>query len=94
MWPDDAMRGRELEAARHWLQYLESEAVQRSAVSYGLRPGRLDRPLSAFDLEKNPFLELRRFGIELDPELAEPPRPDGSALSKLLELWRDATGRS
>ncbi|MDC0716427.1 substrate-binding domain-containing protein [Nannocystis bainbridge] len=94
MWPDDEMRARELEAAQHWLQYLESEAVQRSAVSYGLRPGRLDRPLSAFDLEKNPFLDLRRFGIELDPELSEPPRPDGSALRKLLELWRDATGRS
>ncbi|WP_272008902.1 substrate-binding domain-containing protein [Nannocystis radixulma] len=94
MWPDDETRARELDAARYWLQYLESEAVQQSAIRHGLRPGRLERPLSAFDLEKNPFLEQRRFGIELEPTLAEPPRPDGPVLRKLLELWRDATGRT
>ncbi|PCC74185.1 extracellular solute-binding protein [Nannocystis exedens] len=94
MWPDDEERARELDAARLWLQYLESEKVQRSAISHGLRPGRLERPLSAFDLEKNPFLDLRRFGIELEPTIEEPPRPDGAVLLRLLELWRDATGRN
>lgn len=94
MWPDDEARAAELEAARRWLTYLESEAVQRSAISHGLRPGRLDRPLGDFDLEENPFLDRRRFGIELEPTLQEPPRPDGSVLLRLLELWRDATGRS
>ncbi|MCY0994915.1 substrate-binding domain-containing protein [Nannocystis sp. ILAH1] len=94
MWPDDGERAPALDAARRWLQYLEREEVQRSAISYGLRPGRLDRPLGAFDLEKNPFLDMRRFGVELEPNLEEPPRPDGPVLLRLLELWRDATGRS
>lgn len=94
MWPDDEERASALDAARRWLQYLEREEVQRSAISHGLRPGRLERPLGAFDLEKNPFLDMRRFGIELEPTLKEPPRPDGSVLLRLLELWREATGRN
>lgn len=93
MWPDDEARAHELDAARRWLQYLGREEVQRSAISYGLRPGQLDRPLGAFDLEKNPFLDMRRFGIQLEPTFKEPPRPDGAVLLRLLELWRDATGR-
>lgn len=94
MWPADVERAPALDAAGRWLQYLEREEVQRSAITYGLRPGRLDRPLDAFDLEKNPFLDMRRFGIELAPTLQEPPRPDGSVLLKLLDRWRAATGRN
>ncbi|MBZ5708854.1 substrate-binding domain-containing protein [Nannocystis pusilla] len=94
MWPDDEGRALELDAARRWLEYLDRQEVQQSAITHGLRPGRLERPLSAFDLERNPFLDLRRFGIELEPTIEEPPRPDGSVLRRLLELWRDATGRN
>ncbi|WAS96518.1 substrate-binding domain-containing protein [Nannocystis punicea] len=94
MWPDDEERAPNLDAARRWLQYLESEQVQQNAITYGLRPGRLARPLDAFDLEKNPFLDMRRFGIELEPANQEPPRPDGPVLLRLLELWRAATGRN
>lgn len=93
MWPDAEDRFNELDAARRWLAYLESAEVQRTAVTFGLRPARLDRPLRDLDLDRNPFLDLRRFGVELEPDIDEPPRPEGQALLGLLDLWRHAIGR-
>lgn len=94
MWPDVEDRRRELDAARRWLEYLESEEIQQRAVTFGLRPARLGRPLQTLDLDHNPFLELRRFGVELEPVIDQPPRPDGQSLRRLIELWGDATGRN
>lgn len=93
LWPDDPSRTAAHAAARSWLEFLQSDAVQRAAVRHGLRPARLADPVGSLDLIANPLRELRRFGIETDPALVEAQRPDGRSLHALLELWQAATGR-
>ncbi len=93
LWPDDPQQTAARDAARRWLDFLESDAVQRDAVPFGLRPAKLRGSVGSLDLIDNPFRELRRFGVETDPVLTEPERPDGRSLHALLELWQAATGR-
>lgn len=93
LWPDDPERAIELAAAERWLEFLRSEEIQREAVAFGLRPAAFDASLGELDLATNPFLESRRFGVELEPLLREPPRADGRVVRELVTLWREATGR-
>lgn len=93
LWPDDPERARELAAAERWLEFLLGEEIQRSAVGFGLRPVALDVSLGELDLADNPFLATRRFGVELEPELREPPRTGIGSVPDLVTLWREATGR-
>lgn len=93
LWPDDPQQTAARDAARRWLEFLQSDAIQRSAVPFGLRPAKRTGSVGSLDLIDNPFRELRRFGVELDPVLVEPERPDGRSFHALLELWQRATGR-
>jgi hypothetical protein len=93
LWPDDPRQTAARDAARRWLDFLESDAVQRDAVPFGLRPAKLTGSVGGFDLINNPFRGLRRFGVETDPVLKELGRPDGRSFHALLELWQAATGR-
>jgi len=80
-------------AARRFTDLLVGAEAQTRAVESGFRPG--DETLSVRDaeVEHNPFLELRHFGVTLRPELREPPRLGRAMLRELIETWSDATGR-
>ena len=73
--------------------YLRTHEVQVRALQLGFRPTDPTLGLRDYDLGPNPFTSLRRYGVELDPDLREPPRLDGASVATLIELWGDATGR-
>lgn len=93
MWPRAEEGAAERAAAQQWLVFLQSDEVQRLAVGFGLRPAAGEVPRDALDPPRNPFLDLRRFGVRPDLAVSEPARPDGGALLRLLELWGEAIGR-
>lgn len=92
LWPDDPSRAAELEVARRWLDFVTSEAVQRRAVSFGLRPADPAVALGELDLIDNPFRALLSAGVRLDPPLTEPTRPSGATLRALLKAWNAVIG--
>lgn len=92
--PQDPARKAQHEAARRWIGFLRSREMQEKAIEYGFRPASPEVSVRTYDVGRNPFLHLRRYGISLDPELTEPPRLDGSAIQELIRLWEDATGRN
>jgi hypothetical protein len=88
--------GAERPVAERLVDFLGDEAMQREAVTFGLRPG--DRRITMREAApgaNNPFLRLRSFGVALELPAHEhaPPRPRPDSLRRLLELWSDATGR-
>ncbi|MDC0671975.1 substrate-binding domain-containing protein [Nannocystis radixulma] len=93
MWPDQAAPEVRI-AAEKWLNFLRGEAMQRLAILHGFRPASAGVVIRSVEARTNPFIALRRFGIELDVALSEAPRPGGRALDLLLRVWEDATGRS
>ncbi len=83
----------EQEAARRWLTFLQSKAMQEKAIEFGFRPTSPEVSIGDHTVEQNRFLRLRRFGIQTSPQLQEAPPPDGSLLQELINLWGEATGR-
>ncbi|XYH99318.1 substrate-binding domain-containing protein [Sorangium sp. So ce1128] len=87
--PDPAQK----QAASRWLDFLLGKEMQEKAIQYGFRPANPNVSIRASDVDENPFLDLRRYGVELDPDLREPPHLDGDAIHELIGIWQDATGR-
>ena len=81
------------DAARRFGDSLRELEPQRRAVELGFRPTHPKLSLRDYDRGPNPFTSLRRYGVELEPELREPARLDGASVAALVELWGDATGR-
>lgn len=82
------------EAAKVWLSFLLGEEIQRRAIELGFRPANPTIKIRDYHDDANPFLKFRRYGIEFSEPLTEPPRLDGQRINALIELWRDATGKS
>lgn len=81
-------------AAEKWLAYLRSEGIQKKAVDYGFRPVNSTVSIRDYDSEDNPFLKYRRYGIDFESPVVEPPRLDSAAVADLVRIWQDATGRN
>jgi hypothetical protein len=82
------------EAAERWLKYLLSKPMQQAAVDSGFRPVSPEVTLRGYDAETNAFLRLRRYGVVIQPTLAEAPRISGKTVQSLIELWGEVTGRN
>ena len=81
------------QAAQKWIEFLLSEEIQSLAVEQGFRPVHPGVSLRQQDSASNRFLRLRRFGVQVQPQLHELPAPSGGSIQDLLTLWGDATGR-
>jgi len=81
-------------AAEKWVAYLRSEDVQKKAIDMGLRPANSKISIREYDSEDNPFLKYRRYGVDIDTPIVEPPRLDDVAIADLVRIWQDATGRN
>lgn len=83
-----------LRAANKWTAYLRSDAVQKKAVDLGFRPATPNLAIREYDSEDNPFLKYRRYGVDFESPVVEPPRLDSVAIANLVRIWQDATGRN
>lgn len=81
-------------SAKKWLDYLRSVDIQKRAIEYGFRPVNEEVSIREYDSEDNPFLRYRRYGVDFDRPVIEPPRLDGEAVFDLVRIWEDATGRN
>lgn len=81
-------------AAEKWVAYLRSEDAQKRAINRGLRPANSLISIRDYDSEDNPFLKYRRYGVDFESPIVEPPRLDEAAIADLVRLWQDATGRN
>jgi hypothetical protein len=91
---DDPADGPSLIAARLWLAFLREPAIQLRAIELGFRPADPAVKIREHHVGANPFLRFRRYGVQFNNPLVEPPRLGGEQINLLLELWRDATGRN
>jgi hypothetical protein len=92
--PDDEARGDQLVAARKWIDFLRSKEMQLKAIEYGFRPSIQEVSIDTFDQDTNPFLHLRRYGVDFEQVIEEPPRLSGHVIHELIDIWEDATGRN
>lgn len=90
LFPMDAERQ---QAAQKWIEFLLSEESQRMAIEQGFRPVHPKGSRLLQESVSHRFLRLRRFGVQVQPQLHEPPAPKGQRMQDLLTLWGDATGR-
>ena len=81
-------------AVRRWLDFLLSVEMQEKAVEAGFRPVNPAVTIRGHNVEKNRFLRLRRYGVLLQPQWTEAPRPGGGQIRDLLNLWGEVTGRN
>ena len=80
-WVSDAQKA----AARTWLAYLQTPAVQQKALSMGFRPASPQVPLQSSD-PSNPFVRYASYGVKVEiPPVATP--PDGTVIRNLLTMW-------
>jgi hypothetical protein len=94
MQKSNVLGAEEQRAAEKWIAYLRSEGVQKKAIDMGLRPANSKVSIREHDSEDNPFLKYRRYGIDIETPIMEPPRLDDAAIADLVRLWQDATGRN
>ncbi|MCA9656724.1 MAG: substrate-binding domain-containing protein [Myxococcales bacterium] len=92
-WPGPGEE-EESAAAERFVEFLRSAPRQRAAVEHGFRPTNPGVVIRDYDVERNPFLRLRAFGVDLNPPMREPPRVHASTLRELVERWEDATERN
>jgi hypothetical protein len=50
--------------------------------------------IRGYNVDSNLFLRLRRYGVYLQPQLTEAPRPAANQLRELINLWGESTGRN
>ena len=77
-------------AARSFVTFLKSKAIQSRALDYGFRPADPSVPIRTPD-SKNPFNRLGAYGLTLDL----PPAgtvPDGAIIRNLLTMWSRVVG--
>lgn len=94
MMDGDKLPAEAKRAAEKWIAYLRSEVVQKRAVDYGLRPVNPKVAIREYESEDNPFLKFRRYGVDFESPIVEPPRLDSAAVADLVRIWQDATGRN
>ena len=72
-------------AARTYVKFLRSRAVQEQALVFGFRSADPSVPLKTSDA-RNPFTRLAQYGIQIDiPPAATP--PTGAVVKNLLTMW-------
>jgi ABC-type Fe3+ transport system substrate-binding protein len=72
-------------AAREYVTFLRSRAIQEQALAYGFRPADPSVPVKTQD-PRNPFVRLAAYGIRADlPPAAVP--PDAAVVRNLLTMW-------
>jgi len=81
-------------AARKWLDYLRSVEVQKRAIEFGFRPVNPAVSIRDDNSEANPFLRYRRYGVDFETVVIEPPRLEGADIYDMVRIWEDATGRN
>lgn len=91
LWPDDPTRSDQVAAGRRWLAYLRGDEMQRAAVELGLRPADPARARGDLDPTSDPFIRLRRRGLDAR-ELLDAPPIAGELVDELLAVWQAATG--
>jgi len=84
----------EKRAAEKWIDYLRSDEIQKKAVDFGFRSVNPRVSIREYDSEDNPFLKYRRYGIDFESPIVEPPRLESAPIADLVRLWQDATGRN
>jgi len=85
-WVTDA----EKKAAREYVAFLRSRAVQEQALAYGFRPADPAVPIKTQD-PRNPFVRLQPYGLREDvPPAAVPPEP--ALVRNLLTMWSRTAG--
>lgn len=94
MMDGDKLPAEAKRAAEKWIAYLRSESAQKRAVDYGLRPVNPKVSIREYDSEDNPFLKFRRYGVDFETPIIEPPRLESAAVADLVRIWQDATGRN
>lgn len=87
------VRPEQLAAAERWVAFLRGRDMQQLAITHGFRPVIPEVTIRDTDTLKNPFRLSRRYGVQLDAPLLEPPPIDGKLVHELIRLWEDATGR-
>lgn len=90
----DKLSSEEKIVAEKWIAFLRSEAIQKEAVDFGFRPINSKVIIREYDSEDNPFLKYRRYGIDFESPILEPPRLESAAIADIVRLWQDATGRN
>lgn len=81
-------------AAEKWIAFLLDTEMQNRAIDMGFRPANPEIRIRDKNTGANPFMRLRRFGVEPDITEGELLRLDGKVVNDLIELWGDATGRN
>lgn len=82
------------EARSRWIAFLRSPEIQRLAIDHGFRPSNPEVSIRSEGPEHNPFMSSRRFGVNFEVPIIEPPRLGGDVVKDLINLWKDATGRN
>jgi ABC-type molybdate transport system substrate-binding protein len=86
-WVSDAQK----KAAREYVSFLRSRAIQEQALVYGFRPADAAVPVKTQD-PRNPFVRLAPYGLRADvPTAAVPPEP--AVVRNLLTLWSRTVGQ-
>lgn len=91
---DSSVTEAQRRAAELWIAFLRSKELQELAITYGFRPSTPEMVIRDLDGEQNPFLRFRRYGVEAELPIIEPPRLDGRIVNELIRIWKDSTGRN
>lgn len=81
--------------AQRFVDVLLGEEQQARALELGFRPANPEVSLRSYDAGPNPFLRLRRHGVELELDIAETLGEviEDEVLAVVMARWQDATGR-
>lgn len=82
------------EVRTRWISFLRSPEIQLLAVTYGFRPANHEVSVRTEGPEDNPFMSSRRYGVNFEVPIIEPPRLGGDVIKDLIRMWQDATGRN
>jgi Ca-activated chloride channel family protein len=83
-WADDG----EQAAARRFVRYMRSSAVQDRVVDYGFRP------VSPGTRPEGPLFAVDDYGVDPAAKVVEPPVPDAEVLALLRDQWSDQRRRA
>lgn len=82
------------EVRSRWIAFLRTPETQLLAVSHGFRPSNNEVNVRTEGPEHNPFMSARRYGVNFEVPIVEPPRLGGDVIKDLIRIWQDATGRN
>jgi Bacterial extracellular solute-binding protein len=82
------------EVLARWIAFLRGHEMQHLAISYGFRPSNSEVTIRTEGPEENPFMSARRYGVNFELPIVEPPRVGGDVIKDIIKMWQDATGRN